>query len=93
MKQRLTVNTLALGNLKKRKKQYTSLILGIILAMVFSSSVLLMVSSMVESTRKMEQDTYGKQNGIYFNVRQPVPLRGGRCGSFRSCGIYRSSSG
>ena len=48
MKQRLTVNTLALGNLKKRKKQYTSLILGIILAMVFSSSVLLMVSSMVE---------------------------------------------
>lgn len=72
MKQRLTVNTLALGNLKKRKKQYTSLILGIILAMVFSSSVLLMVSSMVESTRKMEQDTYGKQNGIYLNATRQM---------------------
>ena len=39
MKNKLTVNTLAMGNLKQRKKQYTIMIIGIILAMIFTSGV------------------------------------------------------
>ena len=37
MKRKLTINTLAMGNLKQRKKQYTILIISIILAMIFTS--------------------------------------------------------
>lgn len=68
MKKKLTVNTLALGNLRTRKKQYASLITGIILAMVFSSSVLLMFSSMAASVYQQEKDRIGNQNGIYIDA-------------------------
>lgn len=68
MKSKLTVNTLVLGNLKNRKKQYTSLIIGIILAMMFSSAIPLLFSSMVTSVHEMECDLYGNQNGIYLNA-------------------------
>lgn len=40
MKNKLTVNRLAMGNLRARRKQYTLMIIGIILAMIFSSGVL-----------------------------------------------------
>ena len=72
MKKKLTVNTLALGNLKNRKKQYASLIIGIILAMVFSSSVLLMFSSLVASVYQQEKDSIGNQNGIYINATRKL---------------------
>lgn len=68
MKEKLTVNTLAFGNLKKRKKQYTSLIIGIILAMMFSSAIPLLFSSMLTSVKEMECDLYGRQNGIYVDA-------------------------
>ncbi len=44
-KKKLTFNSLALGNLKHRKKRYTLMILGIILSMVFSSSIIYFVFS------------------------------------------------
>ncbi len=72
MKKGLTVNTLALGNLKSRKRQYASLITGIILAIVFSSFVLLMFSSMNASIDKMEKDLCGKQDGIYIGATQQM---------------------
>lgn len=68
MKEKLTVNTLAFGNLKNRKKQYTSLIIGIILAMMFSSAIPLLFSSMLTSVKEMECDLYGRQNGIYVDA-------------------------
>ena len=68
MKSKLTVNTLAFGNLKNRKKQYTSLIIGIILAMMFSSAIPLLFSSMITSVKEMECDLYGRQNGIYVDA-------------------------
>ena len=49
MKKKLTVNTLALGNIKNRKKQYTIMIIGIILAMVFSSSIVFLYSAAQET--------------------------------------------
>ena len=42
----LTVNRLALGNLKHRRKQYTIMIISILLAMIFSSSVVFFAFSM-----------------------------------------------
>ena len=69
MKEKLTVNTLAFGNLKNRKKQYTSLIIGIILAMMFSSAIPLLFSSMLTSVKEMECDLYGRQNGIYVDAQ------------------------
>ena len=44
-KKKLTFNSLALGNLKHRKKRYTLMILGIVLSMVFSSSIIYFVFS------------------------------------------------
>lgn len=72
MKKKLTVNTLAVGNLKNRKRQYISLITGIVLAMVFSSSVLLVFSSMIASIRQQEKDLVGNQNGIYIHATQQM---------------------
>ena len=44
-KKKLTFNSLALGNLKHRKKRYTLMVLGIVLSMVFSSSIIYFVFS------------------------------------------------
>ena len=39
-KKKLTYTSLAWGNLKKKKKQYIIMILGIVLSMIFSSGVI-----------------------------------------------------
>lgn len=65
MKKKLTINTLALGNLKQRRKQYTIMIIGIILAMVFSSSVLFLTSAILDSTKELKNERLGKQEIIW----------------------------
>lgn len=65
MKKKLTINTLALGNLKQRRKQYTIIIIGIILAMVFSSSVLFLTSAIFDSTKELKNERLGKQEIIW----------------------------
>ena len=60
----LTINKLALGNLKQRRKQYTILIIGIILAMVFSSSTLFFLYSSQETERAQHYKNYGYQDGL-----------------------------
>ncbi len=67
-KNKLTFNSLAFGNLKHRKKQYTLLIIGIILSMVFSSSFIFFVSSAVTSAIETHNYKYGKQSEIVTNV-------------------------
>lgn len=64
MKNKLTFNTLALGNLRQRRKQYTVMIIGIILAMVFSTSVILFIFSANETNTAKNQNDYGKQDFI-----------------------------
>ena len=64
-KKQLTINKLALGNLKQRRKQYTILIIGIILAMVFSSSTLFFLYSSNETYHTNELNRLGKQHEIY----------------------------
>ena len=68
MKRKLTINTLAMGNLKQRKKQYTILIIGIILAMVFSSGVPFFISCMKSSQEETKFRRQGKQEIIVVNA-------------------------
>lgn len=67
MKKRLTVNDVALGNLKQRKKQYTLMIIGIILAMVFSSSVTFFMFSANETKLEENKQKYGTQSNIVYS--------------------------
>ncbi|MDD6602897.1 MAG: FtsX-like permease family protein [Eubacteriales bacterium] len=68
MKKKLTINTLALGNLKQRRKQYTIMIIGIILAMVFSSSSIFFVYSMRDSAIEQSKIELGNQYRIDYIV-------------------------
>ncbi len=65
---KLTFNSLAFGNLKHRKKQYSLLIIGIILSMVFSSGFVFFVSSAVTSALETHNYLYGKQENIIVNT-------------------------
>lgn len=60
----LTVNRLALGNLKHRRKQYTIMIISILLAMLFSSSVVFFAFSMKASMQEKAESSVGRQTGI-----------------------------
>ena len=69
MTKKLTVNTLAVGNLKTRKKQYALMILGIILAMIFSSGVPFFISCSNSSQEEIRFRRQGKQNYIIINAQ------------------------
>lgn len=64
MKKKISINTLALGNLRQRKKQYAIMIVGIILAMVFSSGVLFYLFSSQETQTEMKKNEIGVQHAI-----------------------------
>ncbi len=61
---KLSFNSLALGNLKHRKKQYILLIIGIILSMVFSSGATFFAASALSSAEATKNFTYGKADTI-----------------------------
>ena len=77
MKKKLTVNTLAIGNLKQRKKQYTILIIGIILAMVFSSGVMFFISCTKSSNEEYKRRSMGNFYGYYFACEDFVDVEQG----------------
>lgn len=64
MKKKISINTLALGNLRQRKKQYAIMIVGIILAMVFSSGILFYLFSSHETQTEMKKNEIGAQHAI-----------------------------
>lgn len=70
MKKKLTVNTLAMGNLKQRKKQYTIMIIGIILAMIFTSGVPFFISCSNSSQEETRFRRQGKQDEIVINAQK-----------------------
>lgn len=69
-KKKLTVNTLARGNLKMRRKQYTLLIIGIIFAMVFSSGILFFISCMRTSSQERIYRMVGRQDSLFMNMQE-----------------------
>lgn len=64
MKKKLTVNDLAIGNLKARKKQYITMIIGIMLAMILSSSIVFFLFSATETRIAGEEKIIGYQDAI-----------------------------
>lgn len=69
-KKKLTVNRLALGNLKARKKQYTLMIIGIVLAMIFSSGVMFFGFTTLSSLQEITNISYGTQNIFLHNAEE-----------------------
>ena len=67
---RLTVNTFALQSLKKRKKQYAALIAGIILAMVFSSGTLFLLSSLFAGIDDLTDQAFGKETAVFYGLTE-----------------------
>ena len=65
-KKELTINQLALGNLKQRRKQYTILIIGIILAMIFSSAIPFYLFGSYETALQLERNRIGNQDGVIY---------------------------
>ncbi len=75
MKKKLTVNRLAFGNLRARKKQYTLMIIGIVLAMIFSSAAMFFAVCNEDSRQEWKWNVAGKQDFILrkcdgFDVEQ-----------------------
>lgn len=69
---KLTANSIAGKNLIKRKRQYILLIFGIILSMVFSSSVLFFLSCMQTSMQEIQKNTVGAQDGCYVDATEEL---------------------
>lgn len=65
-------NSLALENLKHRKKQYSIMILGIVLAMVFSSSIIFFAFSMLLSTEEIKKQDYANAQNILMIADEKV---------------------
>ena len=78
MKKKLTITNLALGNLKQRKKQYTTLIIGIVLAMFFSSSVLFFVSCLISSNEEHNKRTVGDFYGYFYSPEEFLDAEKGK---------------
>lgn len=64
----LTVNRLALGSLAAGRKRYLPLLIGIILALTFSSGMIFLLSSVRESLRELAYSGFGKQTIIEGRV-------------------------
>lgn len=67
MKSKLTISSLAIGNLIHRKKQYTLMIIGILVSMILSNTVLFFVSSMSSSVKEYYKNNYGNNSSINYN--------------------------
>ena len=65
-RQKLTINKLAFGNLKARRKQYTLMIIGILLAMIFSSGTLFFVSCFQSSREEQARRESGNFWGYFY---------------------------
>ncbi|MBR3754678.1 MAG: FtsX-like permease family protein [Clostridia bacterium] len=74
----LTVNRLAVGNLKTRKKQYTLMIIGILLAMIFSSATLFFLSCMHTSKQEQARRDIGNYYGYFYNPKDYIDVEKGQ---------------
>lgn len=77
-RQKLTINKLAFGNLRTRKKQYTLMIIGILLAMIFSSGVLFFLSCMQSSKQEQARRDIGDYYGYFYNPKDYIDVEKGQ---------------
>jgi len=73
MKSAPTFNTLALGSLRARKKQYRALTAGIALAIFFMSSMLLMGQSIYATFQERYWQQVGRQDAVMLNAGDVSP--------------------
>lgn len=78
MKKKLTITNLAFCNMKQRKKQYTTLIIGIVLAMFFSSSILFFVSCLISSNEEHDRRTVGNFYGYFYSPQDFLDAEKGK---------------
>ena len=69
MAKKLTINSVALGNLRQRRKQYRALIAAIVLAMIFSSGVPFFASCAEASKLETMRRATGKQTALVFDTQ------------------------
>lgn len=74
----LTVNRLAVGNLKTRRKQYTLMIIGILLAMMFSSGTLFFVSCFQSSREEQARRESGNFWGYFYQPKDYIDIEQGK---------------
>ena len=72
---KLTIQTLAVGNLRLRKKQYVRMVAGIVLAMMFSSGILFFLSCLQSSLTELSHSAYGAQDAIVTKADSTEPLQ------------------
>ncbi len=73
MKKMPTVNALALGSIRLRKRQYTTLITGIMLAILFTSSMLLIVQSIYHTYQERHFRQMGRQDAALLGAEAVSP--------------------
>ncbi len=73
MKKPLTYNSLALGSIRARKRQYVTLITGIILAIFFTSSMLLIGQSVYHTYQERYFRQVGKQDAVILDAEDISP--------------------
>lgn len=91
-KKKLTFNSLALGNLKHRRKRYILMILGIILSMVFSSSIIYGVYSVFSISEERQKTEFGLYDAFTHQYNEKVFNDAKLDGAFEQMG-YGSSLG
>lgn len=73
MKKTPTYNTLALGSIRVRKRQYATLVAGIMLAIFFTSSMLLVAQSLNHTYQERYFRQVGKQDAAILNAEDVSP--------------------
>lgn len=73
MNGKLSINRLAMGSIRARKKQYVSLWIGIVLAVFFVSSLLLLAQCIYFSFQDRYQQRAGRQDAILRDAEQADP--------------------
>ena len=73
MMPKLSTNSIALGNIRGRSRQYVLLLAAIVLAIYFAATMLLFASTLVTSLQEQHYQRMGEQDAIIFNY-QDAPL-------------------
>ncbi len=73
MMPKLSTNSIALGNIRGKRRQYGLLMAAIVLAIYFAATMLLFASTMVTSLQEQHYQRMGEQDAIIFHY-QDAPL-------------------
>ncbi|MDP2892507.1 MAG: hypothetical protein Q8O09_05160, partial [Bacillota bacterium] len=70
---RFSINSIALGNLRRRKRSYIMLAVAVVLTIYFAAATLLFASTIFTSIDELHYNRYGSQDAIILNCKD-APL-------------------